>query len=402
MMIPPSRLETKERSYPIRIAILGSTGSVGTAALAVLERHPDVFELIGIAAGQNEAKLVEQVARFKPRCAVLAKHISSRPDFNVPVDFEAGVQAVSDLASHPDVDVVLAAISGSAGLTSTIAALKAGKAVALANKESLVCAGAYLQLLLDTYGGSIIPVDSEHSALFQVLQGERCNDVDRLILTASGGPFLHTPRSAFNTVTPQQALKHPRWEMGAKITVDSATLMNKALEFIEAYWLFGIEPDKIDVVIHPESIVHSAVLFKDGSQLAQLSQPDMKGPIAYALHFPYGRLDRIMEPLSLTQQGQLTFIELDNQKFESIQMARDCIQSGEMAPVIFNIANEIAVEQFLAGQMPFSGIYAFVHECLSRYVIRAPQTIEDLLEAVEDLQVQLRAEITHSKVERAV
>lgn len=402
MMIPPSRIVTKEQSYPIRIAILGSTGSIGTAALAVLASHPDVFELVGIAAGQNETKLIEQVARFKPRYAVLANHSGQKPEFSVPVNFEVGVQAVSDLATHADVDIVLAAISGSAGLASTIAALKAGKTVALANKESLICAGAYIQPLLEAYGGSIIPVDSEHSALFQALQGERFNDVDRLILTASGGPFLHTPKNAFDSITPQQALKHPRWEMGAKITVDSATLMNKALEFIEAYWLFGIEPDKIDVVIHPESIVHSAVLYKDGSQLAQLSQPDMKGPIAYALHFPYGRLDRIMKPLSLTQLGQLTFLELDNQKFESIQMARDCIQSGEMAPVIFNIANEIAVEQFLSGQMRFSGIYAFVQECLNRYVLKAPQTIEALLETVEELQVQLRAEITNSKVERAV
>jgi 1-deoxy-D-xylulose-5-phosphate reductoisomerase len=246
--------------------------------------------------------------------------------------------------------------------------------------------------LIQEFGGSIIPVDSEHSALFQAMQGNRRQDIERLILTASGGPFLHTAREDFVNITPDQALRHPRWEMGKKITIDSATLMNKALEFIEAFWLFEIDSDKIEVVVHPQSIVHSVVAYVDGSQLAQLSSPDMRGPIAYAMKFPHGRSARVVPPLSLIDTERLDFLALDEDKFESIQLARECLAAGGISTIVLNIANEIAVESFLAGSIAFSDIFSLLRRAIDRYDGRLPDSVDSVIDLVDSLQSELRSE----------
>jgi 1-deoxy-D-xylulose-5-phosphate reductoisomerase len=401
MLVPDSRIPFVSKGAPLRICVLGSTGSIGTSALEVLRKNPDRFEVVGLAAGANASRLSEQIDEFEPSIAVLATGDATSIESSGSTEVLFGEAAVVELAAHPDVDVVLAAISGSAGLASTVSALKAGKRVALANKESIVCAGVFIGDLLAAYGGSIVPVDSEHSALFQAMQGDRYEDIAKLILTASGGPFLYTPKSKFDELTPELALKHPRWEMGAKITIDSATLMNKALELIEAHWLFAFEPEKIEVVVHPQSIVHSVVAFYDGSQIAQLSHPDMKGPIAYALQYPERRLVDVMEQLSLAEAGSLDFLALDSEKFESIQLARDCLAAGGNASLVFNVANEVAVDIFLSKQMPFSGIYTFVREALDRYASKNPESIEGVITAVESLRSELQAR-SKANFERAV
>jgi 1-deoxy-D-xylulose-5-phosphate reductoisomerase len=254
-----------------------------------------------------------------------------------------------------------------AGLDGVMAALEAGKDVALANKESLVVAGALVVEKARERGARLIPVDSEHSAIFQVLQGVPVSDVSSIILTASGGPFLRTPRTEFSAITPEQAVRHPRWNMGAKISVDSATLMNKALEVIEARWLFDVEPDRIEVIVHPQSIIHSMIRLVDETVLAQLSEPDMKGPIAYALNYPHGRLSRVMQRLDFARVGEFTFMSLDHQKFPSVTRALDCLRGARGAPAVFNTANEVAVSAFLAGQIPFSAIFTLVDQALDRF-----------------------------------
>lgn len=375
MLVPNPSQEVFSHSGRLRVCVLGCTGSVGSSALDVISRNPESFELFAIAAGSNTRKLSEQIVQYRPKYAALAHGDVRQVQTVSGLTLMDGAEAVNELAMHPDVDVVLAAITGVAGLPSTLAALSAGKKVALANKESIVCAGPLLHELLDTHGGSIIPVDSEHSALFQSLQGHCVADISRLTLVATGGPFLQTPVADFATITPEQAVKHPRWSMGKKISVDSATLMNKALEFIEAHFLFAMPIESIEVLVHPQSIIHSLVAYRDGSQMAQLSQPDMRGPIAYALGYPGRRAAHVMEPLHLAEIGRLDFFGLDEAKFPSIRLAKQALSAGGTHPALFNIANEVAVERFLRKDISFNKIFTFVEDALSRYT---PVGVESL------------------------
>src|SRR5512140_626748 len=319
-----------------RVAILGSTGSVGVQALDVVSRFPERFEVIGIAAGKNVERLVEQVLRFRPRVVAVADPAAARavraavPPGTQVLDGDAGV---TTLAAHPDVDFVLAAISGGAGLRSTAAAIEAGKEVGLANKESMVLAGELLMARAAARGVAILPVDSEHSAVFQALAGHNRSEVRRLLLTASGGPLRGVSASELADVTPARALKHPNWSMGDKITIDSATLMNKGLEVIEARWLFDIDPRRIDIVVHPESIVHSMVEYIDGSVVAQLGVSDMRGPISYALAYPE-RLRLDLPPLDLSRLGRLSFEPPDPARFPAFTLAYRALEMGGTGPAV--------------------------------------------------------------------
>jgi 1-deoxy-D-xylulose-5-phosphate reductoisomerase len=352
-----------------RLVILGSTGSIGSSALEVIESNSDCFELEALVAGSNVVKLATQARKFRPQkvvCADASKYQELKGLLTGDFQGEilAGPEAINDLVVEPQVDLVLAAIVGVAGLLPVYHALKANKVVALANKESLVSAGEIIKALLNSGTGKIIPVDSEHSAIFQALQGECYDDLKNVILTASGGPFLNKPKCEFAGVTPEQALKHPNWNMGSKITIDSATMMNKALELIEAYWLFGEDLAKIEVIMHPQSIVHSLVELCDGSQIAQLSVPDMKGAIAYGLTYPYGRLSNVMTKLDLAKLQRLEFFEVDSAKFPGLGMAKQAIKSGGAACAVFNLANEIAVGLFLEKKLRFDQIFDFVSQAL--------------------------------------
>ncbi len=346
------------------IVILGSTGSIGTNALDIIRNHPDKFKVLGLVAGTKSQKLARQTEEFRPKLVVTK---------------EDGEEAMIEAATLPEADIVLSAIVGAAGLKPTHAALKAGKTVALANKESLVAAGSVMIRALEEGGGSLIPVDSEHSAIHQVLHGKK-ESVARVILTASGGPFLNTPKEDLEKATPEQALKHPNWTMGSKITIDSATLMNKGLEMIEARWLFGFPSEKIRVVIHPQSIVHSFVEYIDGSLLAQLGRPDMRTPIAYALAYPE-RITTPLPSLSLTEVSPLTFQEPDTEKFPCLRLAREALEKGDSYPCVLNAANEVAVASFLKGEISFTGIPKVVEKVLSLHKPFPLNSLEDVLEA---------------------
>ena len=365
----------------MRIAIFGSTGSIGRSALDLIRRNPERFEAYALIAGSSAETLAAQIQEFKPRFAALADQDAARrlsalcPECGIL----SGDRARADIARHPEVDTVLAAIVGSAGLSSTLAAVEAGKRVALANKESLVAAGALVEAAQARAGALILPVDSEHSALFQALQGHRRGDLHELILTASGGPFLHTPQDQLARITPAQAVKHPRWSMGAKISVDSATLVNKALELIEAHWLFSVPEQSIRVLVHPQSIIHSLVNYVDGTQIAQLSAPDMRGPIAYALSWPHGRLARAMAPLRLAELGRLEFFELDNVRFPAVELARAALRAGGAMPALFNIANEAAVAAFMAGTLRFDLIVPLIESVLARFGFADYSSLDELL-----------------------
>ncbi len=373
-----------------KIAILGSTGSVGCSTLAVIRQHPEKFKVLALAAGSNAQLLNEQIAEFQPAYAACADtEAYSQLRASGSTELSAGAAAVCDLAALAEADIIVAAISGNAGLESTLAALNAGKRVALANKESLVCAGPFIADLLKQTGASIVPVDSEHSALFQCLQGERRADLKRLILTASGGPFWNLNQAELDQVTPARALKHPNWSMGAKITIDSATLMNKALEVIEAYWLFGVDLEQIDVVVHPQSIIHSLVEFIDHTQIAQLSVPDMQGAIAYALAYPHGRLTDVMRTLDLTTCGSLEFHKLNETLFPAIQLARESLQAGGMAATVLNLANEQAVNLFLKEKIKFTDILQYTRRALDKWGHLPVSSIEDLLVKKDNIQKEL-------------
>lgn len=344
-----------------KVVILGSTGSIGRQTLEVIERHPDRFTVLGLAAGSNRVLLEEQARKFKPKCTAL----------NNPA-------AAVEMAVHPECDIVVSAIVGTAGLKPTFAALKAGKRVALANKESLVAAGAVMTRACREGGGELIPVDSEHSAIHQLLAGT-ANACRKIILTASGGPFRTKTQEELGKVTLQEALNHPNWKMGNKITIDSATLMNKGLEMIEARWLFDLPPEKIDVVVHPQSIVHSLVEFEDHSVLAQLSLPDMRIPIAYALAWP----ERITTPaasLNLAEAGRLTFERPDPERFPCLRLAREALEKGESYPCVLNAANEAVVEAFLAGKIGFLDIPRSVERVLTRHQGVPLNSLQDVLE----------------------
>jgi 1-deoxy-D-xylulose-5-phosphate reductoisomerase len=371
---------------PKRIAILGCTGSIGVQALDVVARTPGRFEVVALAAGRNVDKAAEQVRRFRPRFVAMADPAAARRLRELlsgggaeVLDGDAGVAA---LAAHPDVELVLAAVSGGAGLRSTAAAVEAGKTIGLANKESMVLAGELLVARAAARGVAILPVDSEHSAIFQSLAGHDRAHVRRLILTASGGPLRTVPAAELAAVTPARALKHPNWSMGDKITIDSATLMNKGLEVIEARWLFDVDARRIDIVVHPESVVHSMVEYLDGSVVAQLGVSDMRGPISYALAYPE-RLGLELPPLDLSRLGRLTFEQPDPARFPAFGLAYRSLEMGGTAPAVLSGADEAAVAAFLAGRIGFTGIAALCEEVLDAHVVEPLRSVEQALEASE-------------------
>jgi 1-deoxy-D-xylulose-5-phosphate reductoisomerase len=366
-----------------RLAILGSTGSVGVQALDVVARFPDRFEVVALAAGRNLELLAEQARRFRPRLVALADPAAAaalRALLPPGIEVRSGDEGVVSAATHPDVGFVLAAISGGAGLRSTAAAVEAGKDVGLANKESLVLAGELMMRLAAERGGAILPVDSEHSAIHQSLLGHNHTEVRRLILTASGGPLRGVAAGELPAVTPERALKHPTWSMGDKITVDSATLMNKGLEVIEARWLFDVEPARIDIVVHPESIVHSMVEYIDGSVVAQLGISDMRGPISYALGHPE-RLPLDLPPLDLARLGQLTFEAPDPGRFPAYRLAYRALELGGTAPAVLSGADEAAVAAFLEERCRFTDIARLCAEVLEAHAVERLGSVEQALAA---------------------
>jgi 1-deoxy-D-xylulose-5-phosphate reductoisomerase len=342
-----------------RLAILGSTGSIGRSALAVVDAHPDKLSVVALAAGDNDARLAEQVQRYRPAIVAMAngegidRLRSSCGTFAPPM--AQGSDGLIAVATHPSVDIVICASAGTAGLEAVLAAIDAGKTIALANKEVLVMAGALVMARAQQRGVSVLPVDSEHNAVHQCLHGRARSEVRRLILTASGGPFREFSATALERVGPDEALRHPTWQMGRKITIDSATLMNKGLEVIEAHWLFGVTADQIDVVIHPQSIVHSLVELTDGSVIAQLGVTDMRLPIQYACSYPE-RWDGGLPTLDLTRAGRLDFLAPDLGRFPCLGLAYRALRTGDTFPVVLNAANEVAVESFLEGKLGFTSI----------------------------------------------
>ncbi len=368
-----------------RVAILGSTGSIGVQALDVLGRFPDRFEVVALAAGKNVERLAAQVRAFRPRLVAMADPRAAAalrqlvPDGTEVLEGEDGVVSV---AAHPEVDFVLAAISGGAGLRSTAAAVEAGKVIGLANKESLVLAGEVMMRLAAERGATILPVDSEHSAIHQALLGHNRSEVRRILLTASGGPLRGVPAAELPSVTPERALKHPTWTMGDKITIDSATLMNKGLEVIEARWLFGVAPRRIDILVHPESIVHSMVEYIDGSMVAQLGVSDMRGPISYALGHPE-RLPLDLPPLDLARLGRLTFEPPDPARFPAYTLAYRALELGGTAPAVLSGADEAAVEAFLQKRCRFTDIADLCAEALERHTVEPLRSVEQALAASE-------------------
>ena len=373
-----------------RITVLGSTGSIGTSALDVLGRFPERFEVLALAAGRNVAVLAAQVRAFRPKVVSVADEATAR---TLAAELGAaapelliGPAGACAVASLPEADYVLAAISGSAGMLPTAAAVDAGKTVGLANKESMVLAGEYLMAQAARTGAPILPIDSEHSAIFQCLAGHHVADVRRLVLTASGGPLRTWPAERIAACTPEEALRHPNWSMGAKITVDSATLMNKGLEVIEARWLFGLPPERVAVVVHPESVVHSMVEYVDGSVVAQLGTPDMRGPIAFALSWPGPRLPLDLPRLDLPARGQLRFEEPDPVRFPAFGLAYEALRLGGTAPAVVSGADEAAVAAFLAGRVPFSAIPAAIEHALAEHRVRPVASVEEAIAASDEGQ----------------
>jgi 1-deoxy-D-xylulose-5-phosphate reductoisomerase len=366
-----------------RLTVLGSTGSVGVQTLTVVEANPDRFEVVALAAGRNHELLAEQVRRFRPlRVSVAdrATEAALRARLGTDADgirIEQGADGLIGVAEH-DCDLVMAALVGALGLEPTLAAIRAGRDIALANKEVMVMAGALVNRAVAEHGVRLLPVDSEHSAIFQALAGQRREDVARLVLTCSGGPFRTWEASRIATASIEDALNHPNWDMGAKITIDSATLMNKGLEVIEARWLFGVPPERIDVVVHPESIIHSLVEYRDTSVLAQLGLPDMRVPIAVALAWPE-RLDLDYPRLDVAACGQLHFEEPDRKRFPCLDLAYLALAGSEAAPAVLNASNEVAVASFLDGHSSFPRIADTNRSVLEAHLTEARgATIRDL------------------------
>ena len=365
-----------------RIAILGSTGSIGTQALDVVSHHPELFQVEMLSAGSNASLLIEQARKFNPNAVVICnkdKYAEVKKALD-PLDIKvfAGVESAGDLAGGSNVDIVLAAMVGFSGLAPTISAMKKGKVIALANKETLVAAGSIITRLSREYNSPLIPVDSEHSAVFQCLQGERAQ-VEKVLLTASGGPFFNLPKEDFEKITVEQALNHPNWKMGNKVTIDSASMMNKGLEIMEAAWLFNIPADKIEVVVHPQSIIHSMVQFTDGGIKAQLGYPDMRVPIQYALSYPY-RISLDTKRLSFAELGQLTFFAPDLEKFPCLRIAYESFKKGGNIPCAMNAANEVAVAAFLRGQIRFTQIPQIIEKTIEKCNFVSSPGIEDIFE----------------------
>jgi 1-deoxy-D-xylulose-5-phosphate reductoisomerase len=365
-----------------RIAILGATGSIGKSTLDLVERSPERFEVVAVTAATNVEALADIARRTGARLAVVADDARLRDLQELLIGTNcraaAGEGALVEAAAG-EADLVLAAIVGCAGLRPVMAAVEAAKTVGLANKEALVTSGALMIDAAERAGATILPVDSEHNAIFQCLAGARKEDVSRIILTASGGPFRTASSEVIGAATPAQAVAHPNWSMGAKISVDSATLMNKGLELIEAHFLFGLPSGRIDILVHPQSVIHSMVEFVDGSVLAQLGSPDMRIPIAYALAWPE-RLETPAQRLDLATIARLDFEAPDTARFPALRLAREALESGGAAPIVLNAANEVAVASFLAGAIRFTDIVRMVDEALEQSSFSAPRSIEDVLE----------------------
>lgn len=365
------------------IAILGSTGSIGTQTLDIVDEYPDRFKVTVLTARRQWELLARQARKFLPEVVVISD-TAFLPQLrealsDLPVRVEGGPEAIAEAAANENTDMVVTAMVGYSGLIPTISAINAGKIIALANKETLVVAGELITRMLKTSWSRIVPVDSEHSAIFQCLEGESTREARKIILTASGGPFRTFNKERLASVTPADALKHPNWDMGAKVTIDSASMMNKGFEMIEAHWLFGCPPDKIQVVVHPQSIVHSMVEFNDGSIKAQLGVPDMHLPIRYALAYP-GRLETMTRPLQLEQYSKLTFEAPDMTKFPLLGFAFDAIRMGGNVPCVLNAANERAVEAFLKGRLRFVDMPEIVHRTMQRVSFSPVRDLETLIE----------------------
>lgn len=372
-----------------RVAVFGSTGSIGVATVDLLQRYPDQFEPFALVAGSNTDLLVAQARQLRPRYVAIATsenvgELRARL-VDLPIEVLGGTAEIAALAGHPEVDTVVAAIVGAAGLPSVLAAAEAGKQIALANKESLVCGGALVRAAAQRSGATIVPVDSEHSALFQCLQGSCIEEVAKLVLTASGGPFLHRRQEDLANITPEEAARHPRWAMGVKVSIDSSNLMNKALELIEAHWLFGTPADRIDVLIHPQSAVHSLVQLTDGSLIAQLGVNDMRGPISYALSYPNVRLTEAVPPLDLAQLATLQFLPLDDARFPAVGLARSALRDGGAVPAVFNAANEAAVAAFRAGALRYDRIVPLVEAAMVKFSGTKYSSLEELEEVTRQV-----------------
>lgn len=368
-----------------KIAILGSTGSIGVSSLKVIELNPDKYKVIGLAVGRNLDLLLEQIEKFHPRVVAigdenLAQTLKDQFGRSSGPEIFSGVEGFKQLASYEEVDTVISAMSGAAGMVPTYAAVEAGKHVALANKETMVMAGPLIMDLAKKRGISILPIDSEHSAVLQSLQGHRKEDLKRIILTASGGPFRDIPIEEMEGLTPEMALKHPNWNMGKKITIDSSTLMNKGLEVIEARWLFDLDMDQISIVIHPESIIHSMVEYIDGSIIAQMGIPDMITPISYALSYPR-HMRTQLQPLNIEEIGVLNFQKPDQQRFRCLALALSASEEGGTMPTVLNGANEIAVESFLKGEIGFLQIPALIERTMEAHSSFPIKAIDDVIEA---------------------
>ena len=393
---------------PQILTILGATGSIGRSTLDVVARHPEFFSVFALTGGTQLELLAEQCVKFKPRFAVVlsenaATDLRARLLANASqTEVLVGAEALCDVARAPEVTTVMAAIVGAAGLLSAMAAARAGKRILLANKESLVMAGGLMMAAVREGGATLLPIDSEHNALFQCLpeQKDAVNGVASVTLTASGGPFLHTPLTQLQNITPDQACAHPRWSMGRKISVDSATMMNKGLEVIEARWLFAMGVEQINVVIHPQSIIHSLVNYVDGSSLAQLGHADMRVPIAHALAYPE-RIASGVDLLDLAKQGVLEFYPPDLEKFVCLRLAFDALKAGGAAPIVLNAANECAVAAFLAGKLAFLDIARVNEAALNALNISAPTDVDEVMAIDATVRAWAAAHLkssTHTKV----
>jgi len=381
-----------------RLSILGSTGSIGQKTLQVVSQYPEAFEVVAVAAGSNISLLEQQVRRFLPRLVSLQTkeaaeelrlRLSQGPSASVRIEW--GTPGLLEVATHPDSDLAVSAIVGAAGLLPTLEAIRAGKHVALANKESLVMAGQLIMAEANQRRIRIIPIDSEHSAIFQCLEGRERGDLYRIILTASGGPFRDWPRDKFSEITPQRALDHPTWSMGQKVTIDSSTLMNKGLEVIEARWLFDLSIEQIDVIIHPQCIIHSMVELIDGSILAQLAVTDMHLPIQYALSYP-DRLPSQRDRLEFFHLTPLTFEPLDLIRFPCLSYAYEAARTGGSMPIVLNAANEVAVTLFLEKKIPYTAIPALIRRALDSHQPHTVSDLEEILQIDEAIRKQMERE----------
>lgn len=376
-----------------KIALLGSTGSIGTQALEVIAAHPDVFEVEVLTAQRNADLLIEQARQFKPNAVVIADdaHYEKVKTALLPFDIKvfAGENALASVVQMESIDLVLTALVGYSGLKPTIKAIEAGKNIALANKETLVVAGELITTLAREKGVNIYPVDSEHSAIFQCMVGEFHNPIEKVILTASGGPFRGKKKNELKHVTKAQALKHPNWTMGAKVTIDSASLMNKGLEVIEAKWLFGLKPQQVEVVVHPQSIIHSLVQFQDGSIKAQLGLPDMRLPIQFALSYP-NRIKSDFSRFDFTQYPALTFEKPDTETFRNLALAFEALERGGNMPCVLNAANEIAVQEFLQDRIDFLQMSDIVEQCLSKMNYIANPAFEDYVNTDKETRIKAK------------